>query len=232
MAKKSGGEKLPLPSFFVEEDDDNDDCVDEPSKHQGKIRNFGHVRGNWPTHVYLPVTVGEEFQACIDRFRCHVGKAWQPCDTPLHISVSRTVPIKYHWIEPMSSALRAQLSTVNKFEYSLGEVSCYVNDEGTRSFLALDITSGHSKFCDVVRCVDKVFRSYGLPTFYKPASFHCSILWRLGNHNEILRPQELKELSGAWSDLADEEGCGLLAGFPANQIFLKTGNKLFSFELN
>lgn len=29
----------------------------DSAKHKGKIRSFPHVEGNYPTHVYIPVTV-------------------------------------------------------------------------------------------------------------------------------------------------------------------------------
>ena len=28
--------------------------VESPSEHQGRVRSFPHVRGNWASHVYVP----------------------------------------------------------------------------------------------------------------------------------------------------------------------------------
>ena len=35
-------------------DDALGDYEDDPSSHQGRIRTFAHLRGNWATYVYVP----------------------------------------------------------------------------------------------------------------------------------------------------------------------------------
>ena len=58
------------------------------------------------------VSIGLELKNSVDRLRDHLcllqDEAWHTCEAPLHISISRTVPIKYHWIEPLTAALQQQ----------------------------------------------------------------------------------------------------------------------------
>lgn len=34
--------------------DTEEEPVDDPEKHGGRVRTFPHERGNWATHVYVP----------------------------------------------------------------------------------------------------------------------------------------------------------------------------------
>lgn len=36
--------------------------------HQGRVRSFAHVRGNWATHVFLPFESTTHVSACITNF--------------------------------------------------------------------------------------------------------------------------------------------------------------------
>ena len=50
----------------------------------------------------------------------------------LHVSLSRTVPIQHHYIEPLVAALRSKVSHRTTFILHLSRVAVYVNDEKTR----------------------------------------------------------------------------------------------------
>lgn len=45
--------KLPLPSLNGVRTVSKDKHEDNPELHNGRLRQFSHVRGNWPTFVYL-----------------------------------------------------------------------------------------------------------------------------------------------------------------------------------
>ena len=59
--------------------------------------------------VSSAVPVGAEFHSCMERMRSWLGEGWHACEAPLHVSVSRTVPLRHHWIEPLRTALQRQL---------------------------------------------------------------------------------------------------------------------------
>ena len=50
----------------------------------------------------------------------------------LHISLSRTVPLLYHWIEPITSSLTEKFTRHRKFSIGFSELAYYSNDEKTR----------------------------------------------------------------------------------------------------
>ena len=50
----------------------------------------------------------------------------------LHISLSRTVPVPFHWIEPLAAALKDQFSKYKPFFIGFSQLAYYSNDEGTR----------------------------------------------------------------------------------------------------
>ena len=50
----------------------------------------------------------------------------------LHVSLSRTVPIQHHYIEPLVDAIRSKVTKQTTFDLRLSNVAVYVNDEKTR----------------------------------------------------------------------------------------------------
>ncbi len=106
---------LPVPDslrkmFLAEEAALGPKDQDEPSKHQGRKRSFAHVRGNWAAHVYLDV---DEGGGCLGPLANRVAlrasevlgdDEAHPVDSP-HLSLSRTVTLRHHWIEPFAESL-------------------------------------------------------------------------------------------------------------------------------
>ena len=50
----------------------------------------------------------------------------------VHISLSRTVALQHHWIEPITSTLRDKFKEHRVFPLALSEVAFYCNEEKTR----------------------------------------------------------------------------------------------------
>ena len=50
----------------------------------------------------------------------------------LHVSLSRTVPVPFHWIEPLSGALRESMAKYRPFTVDFSLLAYYSNDERTR----------------------------------------------------------------------------------------------------
>ena len=70
-------------------------------------------------HQQLPILLSE----------CEPSVKWPEfhlfSSTELHISLSRTVPIQFHLIEPLVSALRAQLKKVPRYYIILNDATWY-----------------------------------------------------------------------------------------------------------
>lgn len=53
------------------------------------------------------------------------------------------------------------------FQVSLGDVLVLVNDEKTRSFLALRVEQGGAAFLQTLKCVDRCMALFRLPIYYE-----------------------------------------------------------------
>ncbi|KAB0389495.1 hypothetical protein E2I00_009176, partial [Balaenoptera physalus] len=63
-----------------------------------------------------------------------------------------------------------------------------------RTFVGLEVTSGHTQFLDLVSEVDRVMEEFDLTTFYQDPSFHVSLAWCVGDARLQLEGQCLREL--------------------------------------
>lgn len=139
-------DRLPLPkdvlSMFCEEEEALNDEDDKKHLHMGRTRTFAHVPGNWSTYLYVPFDCDSRFIRCIELLRDYLTNCYPvtaghaefhvipACD--LHVTVSRTVAIRHHWIEPLMSKLRNGLCKHKSFRYQLSELEVYCNDAKTR----------------------------------------------------------------------------------------------------
>ena len=193
--------------------------------HQGRIRSFPHVEGQFATHVYFELTINDEQHKHISQL-LHVfdtgEETFHHMEEPFHVSLSRTVAITSVQIQSLLSGLKHALKksmTTNRkrprkgileacsLPVRIGEsASILVNDERTRTFLALSVSvQGSTPLEQVIHHVSKVFKRHGLPEYYKDPNIHTSIGWCLGNQKMHMQrlvesplcQRSLKELS--WS---------------------------------
>ncbi|MEQ2276939.1 poly(U)-specific 3'-to-5' RNA exonuclease [Ameca splendens] len=96
-----------------------------------------------------------------------------------------------------------------------------------RTFLGMEVSTGHAQLLDLVRAVDKTMTEFRLDTFYKDPSFHVSLAWCVGDQME-----KMKEILHELQSLVDnhEEGTFLLR-LPCAEVCCRTGNKTFRFPL-
>ncbi|XP_020622171.1 U6 snRNA phosphodiesterase-like [Orbicella faveolata] len=230
-------EILPLPRGVLDMFKEDSVPEDEPSKHDGRVRTFSHFPGNWAMHVFIPFKASVHFESlvvsvveCLSVAISHEVHTI-PCDE-LHMSVSRTVPIRHYWIDPIVQQLKNGFSTVHSFVSALQCPEVYTNDEETRSFVALKIMSEYKKFKDIVDVVDGIFQEFSLPTFYKNPSFHVSIAWCLGD----ICSENTDEIQTKLQDVFDAEVCEKEVArslvLEVKEVHCKIGNKHFVFPLD
>ncbi|GJP43815.1 hypothetical protein CLOM_g3227 [Closterium sp. NIES-68] len=105
----------------------------------------------------------------------------------MHLTAARTVPIRFHQIDSLLSLLRLRLKPLKRFCLHLDKWTAFVNDERTRSFLALEATrEGVPEFVSMVECIDQAYAVHNLPPYYDNPRPHVSLLWVAGNHLERL----------------------------------------------
>ncbi|KAF8110416.1 hypothetical protein N665_0084s0026 [Sinapis alba] len=188
-----------------------------------RVRNFPHVEGNYALHVYIPVFIPlmakKEIACVLKRVaslvpHLHLVEA----DVPLsilckddqkldhalgrefHISLGRSVPLRVHQINSVVSMLRQKLQLHKRYWIDFNKWEVFVNDDCTRSFLSLEITtSGLSEISKQIDAVNEVYKLHNLPEFYKDPRPHISLVWALGDIRTSLKRAldgELKKLRG------------------------------------
>lgn len=178
-------QKIPLPLSIVSMFEDQKH-KDDSTKHSGRARTFPHEKGNWSSYVYLQLEEFELLQQSAKLIHQYLTNA---IDMPqfniieadnLHISVSRTLPIPYHWIEPITQSLKKISEQIQQLYVTFDSLQVYPNDDNSRSFIGLRVCLGEQSLRGVVKQVDKILEEYALQKFYIHPSFHISLLWSLG----------------------------------------------------
>ncbi|XP_054632431.1 U6 snRNA phosphodiesterase 1 isoform X2 [Dunckerocampus dactyliophorus] len=209
--------------------DDVEPQAEDSSLHDGRVRSFKHERGNWATYVYFPYQPEEKFEEMMEDLlstAAAFGLALTPQEE-LHLSLSQTVVLRHHWIQPFTQSLKAGLACCKRFVCSADRLKVYCNAEKTRTFLGIEVANGHAQLLDVVRVVDKTMTEFRLDTFYQDPSFHVSLAWCVGDFTVQLR-QCLQELQNVVDN--HEEGPYHL-WLDCAELRCRTGNKTFQFPL-
>ncbi|XP_059238265.1 U6 snRNA phosphodiesterase 1 isoform X2 [Mustela nigripes] len=233
-------QRLPVPDSVLHMFLDTEgEPEDDQEKHGGRVRTFPHERGNWATHVYVPYETREDFLDLLDMLLAHA----QTCVPRLvrmeafHVSLSQSVVLRHHWIIPFVQALKDRLASFQRFFFTANRVKIYTNQEKTRTFVGLEVTSGHPQFLDLVSEVDRVMEEFDLTTFYQDPSFHVSLAWCVGDarlplEGRCLRELQLSFLIFWWKNIVDEfEDPEMVLRAHAEQVRCKSGNKFFSMPL-
>jgi len=223
---KNSKTDIPLPqsinAMFLDKKDEM--IHDDPSLHNGRIRNFGHDKNNWASYVYI------DLQDCdLDDVKDFIVREidLEPIEHH-HLSLSRVVSLRHHWIDPLSSTLRAEIQREKSFHLALDKLQVYVNDEKTRTFVGIEAQVGVRELQNLTTCVDKCFAEYNLAPFYNPPSFHVSLGWCLGDKSALIRSM-LQKLELKLVDVLDEDGAA--GSLHVKDIHCKIGNKIFQFKL-
>lgn len=222
--------RLPLPGCLLAMfPDEVDPQTEDSSLHGGRLRSFKHERGNWATYVYFPYNIEEEFGELLEEL-LSLARARGVVLTPqeeFHLSLSQTVVLRHHWIQPFTQSLRAGLVHCKRFVCSAGRLKVYCNAERTRTFLGMEVCTGHAQLLHLVQVVDRTMTEFHLDTFYKDPSFHVSLAWCVGDLTE-----QMKECIQGMQSLVDdhEEGPYVLR-LDCEELRCRTGNKVFRFPL-
>jgi len=210
-----------------------------------RIRSFPSVDGNYSLHVYIPVKISSIAEKQLAPFIKKAGMLVPELfaiDTGLplcsahlksndgakvdararakkyHISLSRTVEIRHHQIDSIVSMLRHKLHSQKRYWIEFGKWDVFINDDQTRSFLAMEVRSGGlSEISKQIRLVNEVFILHNLPEYYKNPRPHISVAKGLGDITSTLKlvADELNRLKGnvrpteksIWSYMFSGIGC-------------------------
>mmetsp|Transcript_38465 Transcript_38465/g.64699 ORF Transcript_38465/g.64699 Transcript_38465/m.64699 type:complete len:353 (+) Transcript_38465:611-1669(+) len=146
-----------------------------------------------------------------------------------HVSLSRTLPIRQHQFIPLIRDLKQSLrrKVPIAFSVSLETLAVFVNEDKTRTFLAIEPSAGLSQLVHLIEKVDNAFVLSNLAKFYEEKRPHISVAWVLGD--------KMAEMSAAVEKLFPKngaKGCKGLAGegqvwhFQVANIECKVGCKI------
>lgn len=93
----------------------------------------------------------------------------------LHISLSRTLILKFHWIESFVEGMKLLCRRFNKFVVQLTDIRVYCNEEKTRTFLGIYCQDEDGMLKCLTEVVDNLLAGYQLPSFYKVHKINISI---------------------------------------------------------
>lgn len=85
----------------------------------------------------------------------------------LHISLSRTLILKFHWIESFAESLKQLCHEVNQFMVQLVDVKVYCNEERTRTFLGICCQNDDGTLKHLTEALNGLLAEYQLPLFYE-----------------------------------------------------------------
>lgn len=136
-------------------------------------------------------------------------------EATFHLSLTRTLYIKDYQKDLFKQKIIETLkSTELPTKLKCEKVEIYLNDEMTRTFIAIDVKNDE-RILKVIESIDKILKDFGLPVYYKAPKLHFSLFWCQGNEIENLNKK--KVLS-----------CNFFEEFEVKieEIFIKCGNKV------
>ncbi|ETO05075.1 hypothetical protein RFI_32320 [Reticulomyxa filosa] len=188
--------------------------------HQGKIRSFGHKEGNWNVHVFLPIKINasnnfypflksicnNNLSKSVDSQTIHFLLDEPMDDNLLHISVSRSQPIRTHqintfidtFIKFVVDVLQKQkiLTTLQQIE--LSGLKIFSNDEKTRHFASILVREKDKlKIVEIIELVNQVMEKFQLQTYYQDAMPHLSFAWSIHPISLLLNTPSNKDCTNA-----------------------------------
>ncbi|CAL1280302.1 unnamed protein product [Larinioides sclopetarius] len=130
---------LPLEIQQMYKEIQSEEIVEDPSMHSGKIRSFPHERGIWATYVFIEYNPEPAFYEMIDNLRKIASSHGIELQIPedFHISLTRTLKLRHHWIVPFIDSLKAKLGYFYHFKIIFQTLEVYENEEKTRYLLKI-----------------------------------------------------------------------------------------------
>lgn len=84
-----------------------------------------------------------------------------------HISLSKTLILKFHWIDSFVTSLRKLCQSIKKFTLIVGDLKIYTNEERTRTFLGIQCDNNDKTLKYFMNSLNKLLEDYQLPPFYE-----------------------------------------------------------------
>lgn len=85
-----------------------------------------------------------------------------------HISLTRTVVLRHHWIQMFMASIKSNLEVCEKSTCILDCIRIYNNDEKTRSFIGISVAKeDEPKLMQIIQRLDLCLAEFNLEKFYE-----------------------------------------------------------------
>ncbi|KAI0034618.1 hypothetical protein K488DRAFT_77122 [Vararia minispora EC-137] len=195
--------------------------VDDPSKHQGRIRSSPHVEGQWTAYVYVALPLrSPENKHLTDVIRGAFVRAasMEPNLHPLqsainqkngadelHISLTRPVYLRSHQREEFKQSVRRAAKARKPYVgFSFATFSQLTNDDQTRTFLCAEVGAGHHELRGLTLSLSPTLRQLRQKDYYQSPRFHASFAWVLLRHPRDISPSTSDRVEDAMEQFREE----------------------------
>ncbi|KER31580.1 hypothetical protein T265_02218 [Opisthorchis viverrini] len=168
-------EKLELPTFFQGLEADSirfEAHEDDPTMHQLRRRSFAHEVGQWASFL-------KQFVSALHLSEHPLWQCLHSVDD-VHVSLSKTWPLRYHWIDSLADKLRNTFQNLSRyvvtivplifirFDIRFSGLELFINGERSRSFIGLILSRESSEHLKpIVASVDQCVHAFCGPRYYK-----------------------------------------------------------------
>eukprot|EP00667_Euglena_gracilis_P022803 EG_transcript_25512 len=152
-----------------------------------RTRSVAHSDGMWASHIFVPVGGLQQASAQalhLLKAQDALAHAFTPCKDH-HVSLSRTLYLQRHEIDPLVARLSAALQDFHRFTVVFDSIALYENEERTTSFVALDVGPGKDQVCRLISAVDHVLKDLNHDVYYQDPRPHCTIGWKSGEKTTL-----------------------------------------------
>ncbi|KAF2146789.1 uncharacterized protein K452DRAFT_262903 [Aplosporella prunicola CBS 121167] len=239
---------------------------DDPSLHAGRKRAIPHMEGHWMSHVYLEWHPTAAESSTLASLIAHVQASADAGATihsslqtalntpaPLHISLSRTLPIPTETRAPFLTALNAQIQRTGArpFDIKFGGLKWVSNYDRTRWFLVMGVQKpARDELNALLRACNRTAKTHGFPELYgkdgatsegegidmglgkleaaddHSAAFHVSLAWSLEAPGKDARNPLADKVVREWME---DEVLKIAVRFDAVKV--KIGNAVHAVDL-
>jgi len=94
----------------------------------------------------------------------------------LHVSLSRTLILKFHWIQSFTDSLKLLCRRFDRFLIRFTDVRVYCNEERTRTFLGIHCQNDDGTLRCLAAALDSLLAEYELPSFYQVSAYAFAVV--------------------------------------------------------
>ncbi|KAJ7577458.1 U6 snRNA phosphodiesterase Usb1 [Mycena floridula] len=212
--------------------------VDNPLLHQGRVRATPHVEGQWACHVYVCLMLaktglGKVVKDLVASAKDLVPQIMDFGSNELHISISRPIFLRAHQRDELKRAVKGLAAKSSPFTISFATLAEMTNDEGTRTFLAMEIGAGHHELKALAAALTPTLHSFKQKEYYAEPRFHASIAWALLERGPA--PSEFQTIPSFPTNLIPEltpkyQKIMASKSIEAEELTLKIGKEVFEWR--